>query len=234
MVDVFERIRRHATYANVVATIALVAAAGGGAYAAIGSGGEINGCYKKRGGSLRLVNAGAKCKGSEKAIAWNKQGPAGAAGTNGTNGANGTDGTNGTNGTNGAPGATVKAKATGSGSSAQANAFNPVPLTGNTWTQGAGNPNQIDIRIDWQAPAGSCSGAGAQLNIKLDGATAAVFTATIPKGSGSQSTTGQVHLFAPGANTPHTVTAEAADDCAGSEDATITSLKVDVTEFAAP
>src|SRR4051794_24567430 len=157
-------LRKHATYANVTATLALTAALGGGAYAAIGADGVLNGCFKKHGGALRLVNAGAKCKSSEKSIAWNQQGPGGAngaqgaqgsAGSPGQNGSAGTNGTNGTNGTPGAPGSTVKAKASGSGSSGAENTPVTIPLTGASWTQTAGNPEQIDATFSWQPPAAS-------------------------------------------------------------------------------
>ncbi len=75
------RLRPGLTYANVAATLALVLALGGGAYAAInsipGPGGVIHGCYAKQGGSLRLVSGGERCSRSEKAIAFNQRGPTG-------------------------------------------------------------------------------------------------------------------------------------------------------------
>jgi hypothetical protein len=75
---VLSRFRPRFTYANVVATLALVLAMGGGAYAAVnsipGAGGVIHGCYQKQGGSLRLVGAGKKCSQSEKMIAFNQRG----------------------------------------------------------------------------------------------------------------------------------------------------------------
>jgi hypothetical protein len=78
---VLSRLRPRFTYANVAATLALILAMGGGAYAAInsipGPGGVIHGCYSKHGGSLRLVGAGSNCGASEKAIAFNQKGPIG-------------------------------------------------------------------------------------------------------------------------------------------------------------
>lgn len=71
------RFRPRLTYANVVATLALLLTMGGGAYAAIdsipGPEGVIHGCYKKNGGDLRLVGAGKRCLANEKAIAFNQQ-----------------------------------------------------------------------------------------------------------------------------------------------------------------
>jgi hypothetical protein len=52
----------------------------------------IHGCYQKGSGTLRLVNAGAKCLRSEQAIAWNVRGPQGAQGLRGPQGAKGDTG----------------------------------------------------------------------------------------------------------------------------------------------
>jgi hypothetical protein len=59
----------------------------------------IYACEKKKGGTLRIVSAKAKCsKKTETKISWNTQGPAGPAGKNGANGANGSNGKDGANG----------------------------------------------------------------------------------------------------------------------------------------
>ena len=91
--------------ALVVAVVALIAATGGWAVAAIpSSNGTITACYAKSGGAVRVVDAKKKCKRSEKRLAFNQKGrdgKDGAAGTPGTPGQNGTNGANGTNGTNG-------------------------------------------------------------------------------------------------------------------------------------
>jgi hypothetical protein len=101
-----EKWRSRVTYANVASTAALVLAMSGFAVAAVpGSGRVIHGCYSKRGGSLRVVAASAKCARSESAISWNQQGPRGPVGAKGAAGQAGRPGANGTNGTNGAPGA---------------------------------------------------------------------------------------------------------------------------------
>ena len=81
------RLTPRLTYANVVATLALALAMGGGAYAAVGSipgpGGVIHGCYQQQGGSLRLVRTGKKCSDNENAIAFNQQGRPGRQGAPG-------------------------------------------------------------------------------------------------------------------------------------------------------
>lgn len=81
------RRRPSLTYANVAATLALVLALGGGAYAAAnsipGPGGVIDGCYQRQGGGLRLVRAGKRCSRNENAIAFNQQGSPGRQGVAG-------------------------------------------------------------------------------------------------------------------------------------------------------
>jgi hypothetical protein len=116
----------------VISLIALVAALGSGAYAAMSgipdAKGVFHGCVNTRTGALRVVKSAGSCRRSqvlhhggkrivipgEFAIAWNQSGPAGAPGvqgpqgvqgSQGPQGANGTNGTNGTNGRNGTNGA---------------------------------------------------------------------------------------------------------------------------------
>src|SRR5580765_8137512 len=86
-----------------VVLVALVVGAGA-AFAKIGAGGTVNGCYEKRGGMLRVIDPSAKCKASEVALAWNQAGaqspkgdagPAGPAGARGDNGSAGPQGPKG-------------------------------------------------------------------------------------------------------------------------------------------
>jgi len=89
------RLRVHLTYANVMATIAAFLAIGGGAYAVVGSppGDEtIEGCYRKKGGALRLVKQSQPCRRGERRIVWNQQGPPGARGEAGARGPTGPPG----------------------------------------------------------------------------------------------------------------------------------------------
>jgi hypothetical protein len=101
-----ERIRKHLSYANVAATLALVFGMTGGAVAATGgfsSGGKLQACVNEEGG-LKLLKPGKKCKKGQKALAWNQTGPAGATGSAGTNGANGASGPQGSSGAQGVAG----------------------------------------------------------------------------------------------------------------------------------
>ncbi|HEX4435265.1 MAG TPA: hypothetical protein VH061_00570 [Solirubrobacteraceae bacterium] len=100
-----DRIRRHLSYANVVATLALVFAMSGGAIAASGgfsSGGRLRACVNGEGG-LRLLKSGKHCARGQKTVAWNQQGPAGAPGAKGAGGATGAAGSQGKQGLSGSP-----------------------------------------------------------------------------------------------------------------------------------
>jgi NADPH-dependent glutamate synthase beta subunit-like oxidoreductase len=82
-----------------ISLAALVLASGGLAVAAIPSASNdtVRACYKKKNGQLRIVKRG-KCKKSETAISWNKEGPQGLTGKPGVAGAQGTQGATGSAG----------------------------------------------------------------------------------------------------------------------------------------
>jgi hypothetical protein len=114
------------SYANVMATVAVFLALGGGAFAATtgltAKDGTIHGCVSTRSHVLTVLKAGKRCAQGHVALAFNAKGvpgargpagatgpagpagPAGAAGARGAKGDagdRGRAGTNGTNGTNG-------------------------------------------------------------------------------------------------------------------------------------
>lgn len=97
------------TYANVVATLCLVALAGACAIGAFAQSGgttkRLAACYVKKGaskGAMRyLAKASAKCKRTEKKITWNQSGPAGPAGPSGLAGPPGPAGERGLTGDSG-------------------------------------------------------------------------------------------------------------------------------------
>ncbi len=130
----FSWIRRHATYANVAMTLALVFAMTGGAYAAkkylITSTKQISPSVLKQ-----LVGKTGPAGASGKDGAPGPQGPQGPAGANGKDGTNGADGKEGPTGAKGATGAQGPAGAKG--------AEGPKGATGpqgNPWTAGGTLP----------------------------------------------------------------------------------------------
>jgi len=77
--------------------------AGGVAFATIpGGGGVISGCYSKKDGSLRVIDASsASCKSAETALTWNQTGPQGPKGDSGPQGPKGDQGAQGAQGPKG-------------------------------------------------------------------------------------------------------------------------------------
>jgi hypothetical protein len=115
------RARQSLSYANVMATVAVFLAVGGGGYAlAAGSSRSvIHACATKQ-GDLRLVGAKAKCAAKEHAVVWNRRGRAGPRGPQGTAGATGATGSAGSPGAAGKDG-TARAYT-------YVNRFNPTTL----------------------------------------------------------------------------------------------------------
>ena len=95
----------------------------------------IRACYGKEGGDLRvLAKSSAKCRRGERALSWNKRGPAG---VNGLAGADGQDGSTGPAGADGAEGATGPA-GPGAGFGFRGAILGNTPLPVNTPTAGPG------------------------------------------------------------------------------------------------
>jgi hypothetical protein len=85
------RLRQGLTYANVMATVAVFLALGGGALAAtnfVGADGKINGCVDRH-GQLTVLKPKKKCVHGLTAISWNQTGATGATGATGQTGATG-------------------------------------------------------------------------------------------------------------------------------------------------
>jgi hypothetical protein len=94
----FSKLRSGLTYANVIATLALFLALGGGAIAAsglVGSDGTIHGCVSSK-GQLTVLRPGRHCGHGKTAIAWSRTGPAGVQGDTGPAGPEGPQGIPGT------------------------------------------------------------------------------------------------------------------------------------------
>ena len=101
------KLRGTLTYANVMATIAVFVALGGGAIAAtglVGSNGQYHGCVGKK-GVLSVLAPGKHCHRGQTAIAWSKTGPQGEPGPAGAQGAQGEQGVKGDQGPPGPLGA---------------------------------------------------------------------------------------------------------------------------------
>jgi hypothetical protein len=76
------------------AVVGLAAAGGGLAFGAIpGPGGQIDACFTKSGGTLRVIDATTtRCSSKEQSLAWSVQGPQGAQGPKGDPGEKGATG----------------------------------------------------------------------------------------------------------------------------------------------
>ena len=142
------RTSRQLTYANVMSTIAVFAALGGGAYAAAssipGADGVIHTCYQVKKGAVRVVPAGKKCAKGERALAFNQLGAQGLAGTPGGAGAAGAKGEPGPQG----PGATSLSTtlAQGAGKTTLATLNNGLILTGTC------NATSVEVEVASTAP----------------------------------------------------------------------------------
>ena len=102
--------------ATVVAIAAFVIATSGVAIGSVAArDGKITACYSTKNGALRLIDAGKKCRKSEKRIAWNQRGRRGPAGEEGFDGLDGFDGRDGADGADAASMLTGSVDATGSG-----------------------------------------------------------------------------------------------------------------------
>lgn len=108
------KLGRSFSYANVMATVAVFLALGGGAFAATTGlttkGGAIHGCVSVRTHVLTVLKAGRRCGRGQMALTFNAKGPRGAtgpagpAGQTGAAGAPGPKGDTGTAGKTGTPG----------------------------------------------------------------------------------------------------------------------------------
>ena len=106
-------IRSRLTYANVLSTLALFIALGGGAYAAaggsfVGGDGTVRGCVTS-GGTLKVIKQSKHCGRGTTALVLQSSGRAGAPGAAGLAGAVGPQGPAGPAGVQGVPGLTVPA-----------------------------------------------------------------------------------------------------------------------------
>lgn len=207
------QLRARLTFANVIASIALFVALGGGAYAAVGKlpakDETIKACARVGKGDLRLASAKRPCaKKTEQAISWNKQGPAGVAGRDGAMGPAGPQGPAGATGPQGPAGPQGAAGEPGTAPPP------PAPAVANS---------RYELEIAAPAPVGTLTvpidsvgmgmgvtaggGGGApsiswalSFNKRRDGATTKLQTLAT---AGTHSLDGYLRAFAPGADIPY-------------------------------
>jgi hypothetical protein len=141
MTSLLNPLRRRLTYANLLATIAIFVALGGGAYAVTAqpsANAVVFACAKKKGGALRTVNKAKRCKRSERKISWNVGGAAGPGGSKGETGGSGPAGPPGAAGSSGAAGSPGGTGPTGDTGPSAATP-ETLPLLSENWG-GFGNP----------------------------------------------------------------------------------------------
>jgi hypothetical protein len=269
-------------YASVTATLALVVALGGTAYAAVtvtGSNvedGSLTGADIKtnslngtdvrniRGqdidpnaidsdeivnGSIRAfdlhADALAGIKGDKGDTgAKGDSGPAGAKGDTGPIGPPGPAGQNGADGSGGSGGSSSvvnRTRSSGPVTPAAAGTNTPVPVSGNTWTQGANEIDQffgtatITVPANCQMDDGELIDGGATVRVFLSrngGAAVQIGDASEIAGSSGERRIrffeNPAYLFEPGSDQTHTFTATFRDTCDVGDHATLNSLKLDV------
>jgi pilus assembly protein FimV len=113
-----------------LATLVVAAGALVGAAFTFGAGSSadpVNACVKTKGGAVRVVNAGARCRAGEKATSWNLRGAAGARGAAGTRGADGLPGAAGAAGPPGSDGGQGEPGAKGARGAFNFDSFQGMP-----------------------------------------------------------------------------------------------------------
>jgi collagen triple helix repeat protein len=160
----------------VILACVAVALSAGVAYAAIpGSSGAINGCYEKRTGILRVIDAeaGKSCLSIETPISWNQKGlkgeagPAGSAGPQGNPGPEGPAGPRGPQGEAGPAGPKGEPGADGKGLSAQScpagKYVRGIDAAGGLVCENLPTPSLSVVKVDHsvRVPFGGASVAGA-------------------------------------------------------------------------
>jgi hypothetical protein len=236
------RIRASLTYANVIATVALFLALGGGAYAALKLPKNSVGSKQIKKGAV----TSAKVKNGSLAAGDFKAGtlPRGPQGQQGEQGQQGLQGLQGGQGAPGRDGAAVVARvrSTGSVETPADGSSVSLPLTSATWTQAANEVDLLpygDVKITLP-DSNHCSTAGSPPNVT--GGFVDVFISVYVDGSLVSSTTipgpadggtkhprlpAPTYLYEPGSAAAHTVTAKFSSQC----DATAEHASVTVSDL---
>jgi hypothetical protein len=220
----FSSVRRHLSYANVAATMALVFAMSGGALAA----------------SHYLVNS---TKQINPKVLKKLKGNAGAKGAKGVAGPAGPAGPQGKDGSAGASGTTVVDRARSVGPTESTNKVQFYPLSSATWSQGANEAELLVGNVKVTAPPESkCNynkklyGGHVEVEILIDGAYAAseyIYAEAAEQKAVVKPIYTESSLVDSGAVVAHTMTAKITDNCGASEGTaerhfTIEAVNVDV------
>jgi hypothetical protein len=195
--------RHRPTPAMGIALAALVVALGGVAFATIpDSNGTVHACYQKRSGDLRVVESSDECRPSRERAVDLSAGGAGAG-----------------------SGIVARVRSTGP-VPVNANIV-PIPLAGNTWTQGAADTNELFLETTVSIPpADGC--ALTRVVFFVDGQE---LTAFQYGGGGRFGGVFRLQSFLldPGDPTEHTVTARTETDGLGTScGAVIESVRINV------
>jgi hypothetical protein len=180
-------------------------------------------------GSAAVTNGVSAGKAPLYAAGILQRGPRGRRGPRGFRGPKGAPGDPGASGPAGAE-VLARARATAP-VAASGGAGADVPLTGNTWSQAAGEDEIVFGTVTLQAPAACNAGMDYfSVPIYLDGSLVSSFSAYSPP---SGTTTFVLPLaFAPAADTSHTLVAKAQESCTSGSHYTVTDLKLDVLGIA--
>jgi hypothetical protein len=229
---------------NLVGYVALFAALGGTSYAAVHlSPGSVTTSTLAKGAvtNAKLANGSvgtANVRRRSLTAADFRPGVLSGAGGNGSNGKDGKPGPRGAVGPMGPAGhdgsASIAATATQSGSvTAPDSATTGVPLSGGSWTQGAGDLDLITGSMSVHIPA-TCTGSfGNSLVVDVDGVPNTFALAPTAPASSTETVPFVVsELTQPGSDAHHTVTTSLANSCTKSgENYTVSNVKVDVVAF---
>ena len=192
------------TPATGIALVALMVALGGAAFAAIpDSGGTVHACYQKSNGNLRAVESESDCRNNENPVALSAAGQS-------------------------VGGHEIVARARSTGPTPVTAANVDIPLTGNTWTQGSNETNELFLEATISVPApGAC--ATSQVDFFVDGER---MGSAVYGGGGNSGTVIRripTFLLDPGASTSRTVTAKVLTSGAGTTcGAVIDSVRINV------
>jgi len=159
----FSRLRRHLSYANIAATLAVVFAMSGGAYA-------LSGAHQSVGGaSASTAHAAKKVKKRSKTLTG-ARGPAGPAGAQGAAGAQGPAGAQGEKGSGGEKGAAGAAGKEG-----------PAGQQGPAGPQGVAGPKGLSVVSEaFEGRKGTCETGGSEFKV----GTATTYACNGKNGSG--------------------------------------------------